>query len=84
MSLIPGMLIGSTHNVSVLLKEANNMTRKQIDAVCYFLKVAFAIIEDTLLFVFFGADIFLLTNIHLFFVSLVLISFFAYYKSDPR
>jgi hypothetical protein len=47
MSLITGMLIGSTHNVSVLLKEANNMTRKQIDAVCYFLMVAYAIIEDT-------------------------------------
>jgi hypothetical protein len=84
MSIIAGMLIGSTHSVSVLLKEAKNMTRKQIVAVCYFLMVAYAIIEDTLLFVFFGADIFLLINIHLFFVSLVLIGIYAYYKSDPR
>jgi hypothetical protein len=83
-SLITGLLIGITYSVSVLLKKSKNMTRKQIVAVCYFLMVVHAINEDTLLFAFFGADIFLLINIHLFFVSLIFIGIFSYYKSDPR
>jgi hypothetical protein len=42
--------------------------------------IAHAIIEDTLLFVFFGADIFLLIGIRLFFAILVFVAISVYYK----
>ncbi len=80
MALITGILIGITYGAGVLLKETKHMTKKQITAVCYFLMVAHAIIEDTLLFVFFGADVFLLVSIRLFFATLVFFIISIYYK----
>ncbi|CAC9579287.1 hypothetical protein [uncultured Gammaproteobacteria bacterium] len=83
MALLTGTLIGITYGAGVLLKEAQYMSKKQIISVCYFLMVAHAIIEDTLLFVFFGADIFLLIGIRLFFATLVFFIISIYYKEDP-
>ncbi|MBT4422036.1 MAG: nucleoside recognition protein [Candidatus Thioglobus sp.] len=80
MALITGLLIGITYGAGVLLKEARYMSKRQIISVCYFLMVAHAIIEDPLLFVFFGADIFLLIGIRLFFATLVFFILFTYYK----
>ncbi|SMN15996.1 putative membrane protein [uncultured Candidatus Thioglobus sp.] len=71
MALLTGTLIGITYGAGVLLKEAQYMSKKHIVSVCYFLMVAHAIIENILLFVFFGADIFLLIGIRLFFTTLV-------------
>ena len=80
MAMITGLLIGITYGAGVLLKEAQYMSKKQVISVCYFLMVAHAIIEDTLLFVFFGADIFLLIGIRLFFAILVFFAISIYYK----
>lgn len=80
MAMITGLLIGITYGAGVLLKEAQYMSKKQVASVCYFLMVAHAIIEDTLLFVFFGADIFLLIGIRLFFAILVFFAISIYYK----
>ena len=82
MALITGTLIGITYGAGVLLKEAKYMSKKQIASVCYFLMVAHAIIEDTLLFVFFGADIFLLISIRLFFATLVFLLVYVYYTIE--
>ena len=81
MALITGILIGITYGAGVLIKEAKYMTKKQVISVCYFLMVAHAIIEDTLLFVFFGADVVLLVTIRLFFASIVFIVISLYYNS---
>ena len=81
MALITGILIGITYGAGVLLKEAKYMSREQIIAVCYFLMVAHAIIEDTLLFVFFGADIVLLISIRLIFATIVFLLILLYFKS---
>ena len=80
MALITGVLIGITYGAGVLLKEAQYMSKQQVVSVCYFLMVAHAIIEDTLLFVFFGADIFLLISIRLFFATFVFFVISIYYK----
>jgi hypothetical protein len=80
MALITGVLIGITYGAGVLLKEAQYMSKQQIVSVCYFLMVAHAIIEDTLLFVIFGADIFLLISIRLFFATFVFFVISIYYK----
>ena len=79
MALITGVLIGITYGAGVLLKEAKNMTRKQILSVCYFLMVAHAIIEDSLLFVLFGADLVLLVSIRLIFAFVVFFAISIYY-----
>ena len=79
MALITGVLIGITYGAGVLLKEAKNMTRKQILSVCYFLMVAHAIIEDSLLFVLFGADLVLLVSIRLIFAFMVFFAISIYY-----
>ena len=79
MALITGVLIGITYGAGVLLKEAKNMTRKQILSVCYFLMVAHAIIEDSLLFVLFGADLVLLISIRLIFAFVVFFAISIYY-----
>ena len=82
MAVITGLLIGITYGAGVLLKEAKTMSKKQILSVCYFLMVAHAIIEDSLLFVLFGADFVLLVSIRLFFALLVFAFVYRYYKSS--
>ena len=82
MALVTGLLIGITYGAGVLLKEARYMSKKQVISVCYFLMVAHAIIEDTLLFVFFGADIFLLIGIRLFFAIIVFFLISTYYNTS--
>ena len=82
MALITGVLIGITYGAGVLIKEAKYMTRKQVISVCYFLMVAHAIIEDTLLFVLFGADVILLVTIRLFFAFLVFTIISLYYSTN--
>ena len=82
MALVTGLLVGITYGAGVLLKEAQYMSKKQVLSVCYFLMVAHAIIEDTLLFVFFGADIYLLIGIRLFFATLVFFIISIYYTHN--
>ena len=82
MALVTGLLVGITYGAGVLLKEAQYMSKKQVLSVCYFLMVAHAIIEDTLLFVFFGADIYLLIGIRLFFATLVFFIISIYYARN--
>ncbi len=82
MALVTGVLIGITYGAGVLIKEAKYMTRKQVISVCYFLMVAHAIIEDTLLFVLFGADVILLVTIRLFFAFLVFTIISLYYSTN--
>ncbi|MDC9714350.1 MAG: nucleoside recognition protein [Gammaproteobacteria bacterium] len=84
MALISGVLIGITYGAGVLIKEAENMNKRQVVAVCYFLMVAHAIIEDTLLFVFFGADIVLLLTIRLGFASLIFFMILLYYPAQKH
>ena len=81
-ALVTGLLVGITYGAGVLLKEAQYMSKKQVLSVCYFLMVAHAIIEDTLLFVFFGADIYLLIGIRLFFATLVFFIISIYYARN--
>lgn len=80
-AMTTGVLIGITYGAGVLLKEAKHMTKQQVMSVCYFLMVAHALIEDTLLFVIFGADIVLLIGIRLFFAVLVFLLINLYYKA---
>ena len=82
MALITGVLIGITYGAGVLIKEAKFMTRKQVLSVCYFLMVAHALIEDTLLFVFFGADALLLVGIRLLAGLVIFALIYAYYPKD--
>lgn len=82
MALITGVLIGITYGAGVLIKEAKFMSRKQVLSVCYFLMVAHALIEDTLLFVFFGADALLLITIRLLVGLIVFALIYLYYPKD--
>ena len=61
-ALVSGALLGILYGSGILLKEAQNLSRKQIVAICCFLMIAHAMIEDPLLFVLFGANIYILTN----------------------
>ena len=55
-SLITGIFLGITYGAAVLIKEAEALTKYQLFYIATFLMVCHAIIEDTLLFVIFGAD----------------------------
>jgi hypothetical protein len=77
-SLVVGVVLGITYGAGVLIKEAKsgNMSKADIYFVAVFLMICHAILEDTLLFVIFGADFFLViaarTIAALFFVYFVL------------
>ncbi len=55
-SLITGIFLGITYGAGVLIKETDGLTKYEIFYIGTFLMICHAIIEDTLLFVIFGAD----------------------------
>ncbi len=57
-SLVVGIFLGITYGAGILIKEANSGTISKADLfyIGTFLMICHAIIEDTLLFVIFGAD----------------------------
>ncbi len=57
-SIVVGIFLGITYGAGILIKEAQSGNIKQVDLfyIGTFLMICHAIIEDTLLFVIFGAD----------------------------
>lgn len=76
-SLVVGVILGITYGAGVLIKEAKsgNMSKQDIYFVSTFLMICHAIVEDTLLFVIFGADFFMVVVVRT--VVAVLLSYGA-------
>jgi hypothetical protein len=55
-SIIVGIFLGITYGAGILIKESNNLSKNDVFYISTFLMICHAIIEDTLLFVIFGAD----------------------------
>jgi len=57
-SILVGVFLGITYGAGILIEEvkSNNISKKDIFYIATFLSICHAIIEDTLLFVIFGAD----------------------------
>jgi hypothetical protein len=55
-SIIVGIFLGITYGAGILINEANNLKKSDLFFIATFLMICHAIIEDTLLFVIFGAD----------------------------
>lgn len=60
MSLTTGTLLGITYGSAILIKEAKYLSKKQVFSVCCFLMIAHALIEDPLIFLIFGANLYVL------------------------
>lgn len=57
-SILVGVFLGITYGAGILIEEvkSNNISKKDIFYIATFLSICHAIIEDTLLFVIFGAN----------------------------
>ena len=55
-SIMTGIILGVTYGAGILIKESNTLNRSDLFYIATFLSICHAIIEDTLLFVIFGAD----------------------------
>jgi hypothetical protein len=55
-SIIVGIFLGITYGAGILINESHRMERRDLFFIATFLMICHAIIEDTLLFVIFGAD----------------------------
>lgn len=55
-SLLIGVFLGITYGAGLLINESNNLEKKDILYIGTFLMICHSVIEDTLLFVIFGAD----------------------------
>jgi len=76
-SLITGMILGITYGVGILIKEKVNLSKKEILSVGTFLMIAHSLNEDTLLFVLFGANFWVLVGIRI--ILTIIISFAVVY-----
>ncbi|MGM0622716.1 MAG: nucleoside recognition protein [Campylobacterota bacterium] len=72
-SITVGVILGITYGAGILIKEAQSgaMSKKEIFTIATFLMICHAIIEDTLLFVIFGADFTMVVAIRTFFAIIV-------------
>jgi len=55
-SILTGLILGITYGAGILIKESNTLNKYDLFYIATFLSICHAIIEDTLLFVIFGAD----------------------------
>jgi len=55
-SIVVGVFLGITYGAGILINESNNLKKEDLFYIATFLMICHAIIEDTLLFVIFGAD----------------------------
>ncbi len=84
-SLIIGQILGITYGAAILLQESKqgNLNANDIFYIATFLMVCHSIIEDTLLFVIFGANLWLIITVRLtmaFIFTFILQKIFQYYK----
>jgi hypothetical protein len=72
-SIIVGQLLGITYGAGILIHEASDghLSRNDTFFVATFLMISHAIIEDTLLFVIFGANYWLIIGVRLTFAIIV-------------
>jgi len=74
-SIITGLILGITYGAGILLAEKKSLSKKEIFFIGTFLMVCHSIIEDTALFVIFGANLWILISIRL--ILAIIISFLA-------
>ena len=55
-SIIIGLFLGITYGAAILIEESKNMKKSDIFFIVTFLSICHSVIEDTLLFVIFGAN----------------------------
>ena len=72
-SLITGLLLGITYGAGILIKEKESLNKKELFFIGTFLMIAHSLIEDPLLFVIFGANIWILIGIRV--ILAIIISF---------
>ena len=64
-SIVIGLILGITYGAGVLINEAKNLSKQDILYIATFLSICHSIIEDTLLFVIFGANLWVVISIRL-------------------
>lgn len=83
-SLIVGIFLGITYGAGILIKEveSNTLNKEDIFFIGTFLMICHAIIEDTLLFMIFGADFTIIIFIRT--IAAILISYLFLYIFNKR
>ena len=72
-SIMVGVILGITYGAGILIAEYEKgaLKKKEILFIGTYLMICHAIIEDTLLFVIFGANLWLIVGLRLFFATLI-------------
>jgi hypothetical protein len=78
-SLTTGTLLGITFGSAILIKESQYLSKKQIVSICCFLMVAHALIEDPLIFLMFGANIYVLIGFRVILAVIVSTCIYLFY-----
>jgi hypothetical protein len=83
-SILVGVFLGITYGAGILIEEAKgtSLSKKDIFFIGTFLMICHAIIEDTLLFVIFGADFTIIIAIRT--VAAIIISYAMLYFFDKK
>lgn len=83
-SIAIGIILGITYGAGILINEyeKNTLNQEEILYVGTFLMICHAIIEDTLLFVIFGANLWIIITLRILFAfifSTIIIKFLTYF-----
>jgi len=82
-SILVGVTLGITYGAGILISEYEKgiLQKKEVLFIGTYLMICHAIIEDTLLFVIFGANLWLIVSLRLLFATLVATLIVKYYKT---
>lgn len=81
-SITIGTILGITYGAGILINESKTLKKEDIFFIATFLMICHAIIEDTLLFVIFGADFWMVITIRVIFAILFAYIFTSIYKNS--
>ncbi len=79
-SITVGLFLGITYGAGILINEANHIKKSDLFYIGTFLMIAHAIIEDTLLFVIFGADLVIVITIRVVWAVVLAYILTCFYK----
>jgi hypothetical protein len=83
-SIIVGLILGITYGAGILITESSQLKKQDLFFIATFLMICHAVIEDTLLFVIFGADFTVVLMVRIVFALLFAYGLSKFYFKDNK
>jgi uncharacterized protein (UPF0333 family) len=83
-SIIVGLILGITYGAGILITESSQLKKQDLFFIATFLMICHAVVEDTLLFVIFGADFTVVLMVRIVFAFIFAYALTKFFKNNSK